>query len=117
MLALPLESSLRAVYGELMVAAEMTAQAEDEDWYALVDRISVPGRVHEISGDVFRCFLHAWPPRLLGKDHFGFAQADEPLRLFWTSNRRFFCRQLTRQETNRLCDASGLPREYAIWSS
>lgn len=117
MLASPLESSLRAVYGELMVAAAMTAQADDEDWYALVDRISVPGRVHEITGDAFRWFLHAWPPRLLGENHFGFAQADEPLRLFWTSNGRFFCRQLTRQETNRLCDASGLPREYAIWSS
>jgi hypothetical protein len=31
MLASPLESSLRAVYGQLMVAAEMTAQADDED--------------------------------------------------------------------------------------
>jgi hypothetical protein len=114
MLASTPESSLRSVYSEFMVAQEVTEQPAEEDWYALVDRIGVPGRINEITEDAFRYFLYVWPPRLLGDDHFGFAQADEPLRLFWTTNGRFFCRQLTRQETNRLCDASGLPREYAI---
>jgi hypothetical protein len=114
MLAFGPESSLRSVYNQLMLAPAFTEQPAEEDWYALVDRISVPDRINEITEDAFRYFLYAWPPRLLGQSHFGFAQGEEPLRLFWISHGRFFCRQLTREETNRLCDASGLPREYAI---
>ena len=106
--------SLGRVYADLMVAARTTASPEYEDGPALVRRISVPGRINEINAEAYAYFLHAWPPRLYGGNRFCFAAGDEPLRLFWEFNGCYFCRQLTRQETNRLCDASGLPREYGL---
>lgn len=106
--------SLPQVYADLMVAPHITNQPPDEDCLALIERLSVPGRINEITQDAYSYFLHAWPPRLFGGKRFCYAHGDEPLRLFWISNGRCFCRQLTRNETNRLCDASGLPREYAF---
>jgi len=107
-------ASLPELYANLMVAPHITHQPPDEDCLALIERISVPGRINEITRGAYCYFLHVWPPRLCGGDRFCYAEAAEPLRLFWIINGHCFCRQLTRDETNRLCDASGLPREYAF---
>ena len=109
------ELSLDETYAELSHESEVTEQPVDEDWYAFVERVSVPGRINEITGDAFRLFLESSPPRLLGRNRFCWADGDDPLRMFWTTVGRYYCRQLTRQETNRLCDASGLPREYGMY--
>jgi hypothetical protein len=115
MIAAPMELSLDEVYSELSCAAEVTKQPAEEDWYAFAERISVPGRINEITEDAYQFFLESSPPKLLGTSRFCWADGEQPLRVFWTTDGRYYCRQLTRQETNRLCDASGLPREYAIY--
>jgi hypothetical protein len=99
-------------YAELMSAAEATPLPDDEAWTELVERISVPGRVNEITEETFWYFLEVLPPKLFGGNRFCFAEGDEPLRLFWQREGRYFCRQLTRHETQRLCDLTGLPRDY-----
>ena len=115
MISTPTELSLDEVYSELSCAGEVTKQPTDEDWYAFAERISVPGRINEITEDAYRFFLESSPPKLLGRNRFCWADGDSPLRLFWTTDGSYYCRQLTRQETNRLCDASGLPREYGVF--
>ena len=115
MVTTPTALSLDEVYAELSCACQVTQQPVDEDWYAFVERISVPRRINEITEDAYRSFLESSPPKLLGRNRFCQADGDTPLRMFWTWHGRYYCRQLTRQETNRLCDASGLPREYAMY--
>jgi len=110
-----LDLSLGQVYAELMVRGDVTDVRDDEDCYALMRRISVPGRINEITEDTYWYFLEALPPRLFNGNQFCFAEGDEPLRLFWSRHGHYFCRQLTREETDRICDASGLPREYGLF--
>jgi hypothetical protein len=106
--------SLERVYADLMSAEEVSEQSAYEDWDEFLDRISVSGRINEISRDAYLYFLQVAPLRLFGGNRFCFAHGDEPFRLFWSTEGRYFCRQLTREETHRVCDASGLPREYGL---
>jgi len=101
--------TLERLYAELMSAPRSTAQPEDEDWYALIRRISVPGRINEITGDVYQYFLYRQPTLLYGGDHFSVSDPGESMRLFWITDGRHFCRQLSSQESNRLCNVVGLP--------
>ena len=103
------EDTLQQLYAELMSAAKSTEQPEDEDWYALIRRISVPGRINEITGDVYQYFLYRQPTLLYGGDHFSVSDPGESMRLFWITDDRYFCRQLSSQESNRLCSVVGLP--------
>jgi len=107
--------SLGQVYADLMVRGDLTVVPEDEDCHSLVERISVPGRINEITEDTYWYFLCVLPPRLFNGNQYCFAEGDEPLRLFWSRNGHYFCRQLTREETNYVCDASGLPRDYGFY--
>lgn len=104
--------SLSRVYAELATSSDVTELPDDEQWDALIHRISVPGRINEITEDTYWYFLEVLPPRLFNGNEFCFAEGDEPLRLFWFHQGRHFCRQLTRDETHRVCDAGGLPRDY-----
>ena len=104
--------SLARIYADLMTCSDSTDLPEDEDWRCLIQRISVPGRINEITEETYWYFLEVLPPRLFNGNRFCFAEGDEPLRLFWSRTGRYFCRQLTREETHRVCDASGLPRDY-----
>ena len=106
---------MREVYADLLFGGDVMELPENEDCYALMERISVPGRINEITEDTYWYFLEVLPPRLFNGNQFCFAEGDEPLRLFWSRHGRFFCRQLTREETNRVCDASGLPRGYGLY--
>ena len=103
------EDTLQQLYAELMSAAKSTEQPEDEDWYALIRRISVPGRINEITSDVYQYFLYRQPTLLYGGDHFSISDPGESMRLFWITDGRYFCRQLSSQESNRLCSVVGLP--------
>jgi hypothetical protein len=103
------QDRLQQLYAELMSAAKSTEQPEDEDWYALIRRISVPGRLNEITRDVYQYFLYCRPTLLYGGNHFSVSDAGESLRLFWITDGRYFCRQLSPQESNRLCNVVGLP--------
>ena len=104
--------NLGQVYAQLQRGDDAARLPEDEEWASLIRRVSVPGHVHEISEETYWYFLEVLPPKLFNGNQFSFAEGQEPLRLFWHSNGRHFCRQLTWDETYRLCDASGLPREY-----
>lgn len=103
---------LGELYLQLMWPTAMTTLRAEEPWPELLDRISVPGRINEIAADAYWYFLEALPPKLFNGNQFCFAAGDEPLRLFWRQQGRYFCRQLTREETENVCDLSGLPREY-----
>ena len=103
---------LRREYTQLTTAVDVTALPDDEGWTELMDRISVPGRISQITEDTYWYFLEVLPPKLFNGNEFCFAEGDEPLRLFWQRQGRYYCRQLTRDETQRVCDLSGLPREY-----
>ena len=100
------------VYAELMMATETIALPEQEEWKELIERITVPGRINEITEVTYWYFLEVLPPRIFNGNEFCFAEGEEPLRLFWHCRGRYFCRQLTWEETHRICDASGLPRDY-----
>ena len=104
--------SLARVYADLKDCSDVTELPEEEDWPALIQRISVPGRINEITEETYWYFLEVLPPRLFNGNEFCFAEGDEPLRLFWFRQGRHFCRQLTPEETHHVCDASGLPRDY-----
>ena len=104
--------SVGRVYLELMATAEMTALPQHEDWKDLIERITVPGRINEITEETYWYFLEVLPPRIFNGNEFCFAEGDEPLRLFWHCRGRYFCRQLTWEETYRVCDAGGLRRDY-----
>ena len=105
------QSSLGQVYAELM-SSETVGLPDGEGWTELIERISVPGRINEITEETYCYFLEVLPPKLFNGNRFCFAEGDEPLRLFWHRKGRYFCRQLTLDETRRICDFSGLPRDY-----
>ena len=55
---------------------------ENEEWAAAVTRLSVPGRINEISEEIYFEFLEVLPPKLLRGLFFAFAEGQEPLRVF-----------------------------------
>lgn len=81
---------------------------DGEEWAGLIGRISTPGHAAEIDEETYGHFLDVLPPRWMGPG-FMFAEGAEPLRYFWESGGRFFCRQMTREETAAFCAAAGIP--------
>jgi hypothetical protein len=100
------------VYAELMAGDDVRWIPESEDWQDLFPRISVPGRINEISPGVYRHFLETFRPLLLARNRFCISNGHDALRLFWIADGHHFCRQLKREETVRLCDASGLSQDW-----
>lgn len=99
----------------LTSAAEVSVLPDEEEWTEVVNRLSVAGRIAEISADVWEYFLEVLPPKLMGRGYFCFAEGQEPLRIFWRQQGKYFGRQLSQQETDRLCDLAGLPRDYGAY--
>lgn len=81
----------------------------------MVNRLSVAGRIAEISAEVWEYFLDVLPPKLIGRGYFCFAEGQEPLRVFWRQQGKYYGRQLSQAETDRLCDLAGLPRDYGCY--
>ena len=83
--------------------AEIVPRPENEEWAALIPRITVPGRIAAIDEETYWYFLEVLPPKYQRGSLFAFAEGAEPLRLFWQKGEQYFCRQLTWDETQTFC--------------
>jgi len=106
------ETDLDKFLSPLTVESNATPQPHDEPWAATIERISDPDRVAEISEETWWYFLEVLPPKILEAQWFGFAEGEEPLRIFWRSGGKHYCRQLTEEQSMRIHALSGLPEEY-----
>ncbi|MBM3994999.1 MAG: hypothetical protein FJ303_12725 [Planctomycetes bacterium] len=88
---------------------EVRPRFEDEEWPALIERISVPGRIVEIGRETYGYFVEVLPPKHQLGSLFAFAEGAEALRLFWRVANRYFCRQLTWDETATFCRLAQIP--------
>lgn len=68
-----------------------------------------PGCITEIEEETYFQYLEVLPPQLMLGSVFCFAEGAEPHLLFWSANGLYYARQLTWDETRRLCEAAGLP--------
>ena len=83
--------------------ADVIPRPEDEDWPALISRISMPGQIAAIDAETYWYFLEVLPPKYQRGNLFAFAEGAEALRLFWQKGEHYFCRQLTWAETTDFC--------------
>ena len=89
--------------------AEHVPRPDNEDWKAMIDRISVAGRIAEVDEDTYYHFLEVLPPHYQRGSLYAFAEGAEAFRLFWTRDGRNFCRQLTWDETQVFCRLARIP--------
>lgn len=68
-----------------------------------------PGSVCEVGEETFFEYLEVLPPQVLELGVFCFAEGAEPYLLFWRRDGRFFARQLTWEETQRLAVLMSVP--------
>ena len=81
----------------------------------VMERTRVENTIHEINEETYWYFLEVLPPKWFNGNLFAFAEGQEPLRLHWRHrDERYFCRQLTDEQTNQFCDAVGLSKSYGI---
>src|SRR3989304_1552194 len=92
----------------------ISEQPDGEQWPDVIVRLHVEGRIAELSEEGGYYFSEVLPPKLLRGNWFPFAEGQEPLKLFWRGQGRYYGRQLTWEETHRLCDATGLSRDYGF---
>ena len=104
--------SLNTVLSCLTTGVPISEQPAEEEWAATIQRLSVEGRIARITQETWYYFLEMLPPKLLRGSWFAFAEGQEPLKLFWRKQGHHYGRQLTWDETWRVCDATGLPRDY-----
>jgi hypothetical protein len=57
---------------------------DSESWEQVVERISKPGVITEVTEDTYRWFLNVLPPRWIDRSHYCQAEGLEPYRLFWS---------------------------------
>ena len=95
-----------------LTKAPISEQPEQEEWSATVERLSIPGRIAEITEETWFYFLEVLPPKLHFGNAYAFAEGVEPLRIFWRRNGKHYGRQLTQGETDRVCELTGLPKNY-----
>jgi hypothetical protein len=104
--------TLHDLLGSLTTGVPIIEQIENEEWPNVIARLQVEGRIAEVTEEVWYYFLEVLPPKLLRGNWFAFAEGQDPLKLFWRKQGRHYGRQLTWEETHRLCDATGLPKDY-----
>jgi hypothetical protein len=104
-------SAALAAYVASLKQANIVCLPDSEEWKERIERISVPGRIAEITEDDFDYWLEVLPPKYQRGSHFCFAEGAEAFRLFWhdTPTDRYFCRQLTWDETETFCGLVGIP--------
>ena len=95
-----------------LATAEHVPRPDNEEWQALIDRISIPGKIADIDEEAFFYFLEVLPPKFQSGNAFAFAEGAEELRLFWRNGNRFYCRQLTWEETKTFCRLAGVLFPY-----
>ena len=101
-------ATLRELVAQLQTA-EIVPRPDNEEWKALIDRISVPASTAEIDAETYWYFLEVLPPKYQRGNLFAFAEGAEALRLFWRNGERCFCRQLTWDETQAFCRLAQIP--------
>lgn len=108
---MPLSPELRHL--QHLNAAERVPLPPSEEWKEHVERISIPGRVAEITEEHYDYWLEVLPPKYMAGGLFAFAEGAEPLRLFWRGkDERFWMRQLTWDETTEFCRLASLSFPY-----
>ncbi len=102
--------SLAAFIAQLKQAATVPRPPTD-DWTMHVNRVSVPGRIAQVSEEEWDYWLEVLPPRWMRGGAFCFAEGAEAFRFFWYDRptSRHFCRQLTWEETVTFCRLAGIP--------
>jgi hypothetical protein len=84
-----------------------------EGWADMIARTTAPGRVCEVEEETYDYFLDVLPPRWMGPGGFAFGEGADPIRLFWAARadggRRFFCRQLSDEESALFCRLARIP--------
>lgn len=80
-----------------------------EDWPQMIARTTVPGRICEVDEDTYDYFLDVLQPRWMGRG-FAFAEGGDDIRLYWKVAGRFFCRQLSADETDEFYRLIGSSR-------
>lgn len=106
-----LATSLKELIHQLQ-QAEIVPRPEVEDWASLINRISTPSKIAEIHTETYWYFLEVLPPKYQRGNLFAFAEGAEALRLFWQKGKRYFCRQLTLDETQEFCRIAGISFPY-----
>jgi hypothetical protein len=89
-------------------AAEIVPLPQHGEWKEHVERISVPGRIAEVTEDDYDYWLEVLPPKYMRGSHFCFAEGAEAFRFFWQAGGRYFARQLTWEETVAFCRLAGI---------
>lgn len=106
---MPMSPALTHFLAHLRVA-ERVPLPESDEWTTHVQRISVPGRIAEVTEEHYRYWLEVLPPHYQSGSLFAFAEGREPLRLFWhDADGQRWCRQLTWDETRTFCALAGIP--------
>ncbi len=80
-----------------------------------MQRIHIAGRIHEVTEETLEHFRDVLPPRLIGRGWFVFAEGQDPLQFFWSRRGKHYARRLSDEEIDRVCIASGLPRDYRAY--
>jgi len=104
-------ATLRHFLSQLRVG-ERLARPPNEEWKAMIERISVPGRIAEIHKRAYFYFLEVLPPKFQGAGFFAFAEGAEELRIFWKRNGQFFCRLLNWEQTKEFCSLTHVSFPY-----
>jgi len=91
-------------------AAPRVPRPDNEDWKALINRISVPGTIAEVDKETYWYFLEVLPPNYLRGSAFALAEGQDALRLFWRDrDGHYWVRQLTWEETVTFCRLADIP--------
>lgn len=83
--------------------AAIIPRPEGDEWSALINHISIPGKIAAIDQETYWYFLEVLPPKYQRGNFFAFAEGAEALRIFWQKGDAYFCRQLTWDETTDFC--------------
>jgi hypothetical protein len=82
----------------------------EEEWADHVRRVSVEGRIAEVTEEQYDYWLEVLPPKWMSGSHFCFAEGAEAFRVFWRDRPtgRYLARQLTWEETLLFCRLAGI---------
>lgn len=80
-----------------------------EEWKEHVERLSVPGRIAQVTEEHYSYWLEVLPPRWMAGAHFCFAEGAEAFHFFWRDKDGYFGRQLTWDETVTFCRLARIP--------
>src|SRR2546426_112399 len=80
--AMPMPKDLKQ-FLSCLCTAEHVPRPDNEEWSAMIARISVPGRIADIDEEAYFYFLEVLPPKFMGGGCFAFAEGAEPFRFFW----------------------------------